>query len=404
MRVGGLVSGVLDANVIAESGDWPGDLDLPIRSGADERTDGRAEVDAGVQAKDVKDGVKTESEQRGDRSALDGREDAADAGRAAVAQGWRGRLQFSAGLFGRLRIEATKGAVTPLERIAIDSDRASVQADVDDVAARFGLIAELGLEQNAQGLVGLHRRAQVGEPADELDGFADGRVRHPATDAGAIDSVRDREMRRRHWVPEGIVEQVRRYDRLGGLLVPAIVLGGDSHDVLAVFEDADLLDPILAGRVKRAHGQRHALRRQRLDMGGRILRGALDHTGAVLAIAVGNQEIADGVRRQRLQDRFLQLRLPARSALIDLKLVAVRAGQKLALGVSGRVGAAVIVRAIVGLVLSGGHLRRVHRQLYRERLGFLAGLLELPHVAAGGREQSRIDKKGLRWNLRRLLA
>ena len=48
-------------------------------------------------------------------------------------------------------------------------------------------------------------------------------------------------MRRRDLVPEGIVQQVRGYDRLGRLLVPAIVLGGDGDDVFAVFEDCDLL-------------------------------------------------------------------------------------------------------------------------------------------------------------------
>ena len=67
-----------------------------------------------------------------------------------------------------------------------------MQADIDDLAARFGLVPELGLEQNAQGLVGLQRRAQIGEAADELDRFADDRLRHSATDARAIDSVRDR--------------------------------------------------------------------------------------------------------------------------------------------------------------------------------------------------------------------
>ena len=278
-----------------------------------------------------------------------------------------------------------------------------MQADVDDLAARFGLVSELGLEQNAQGLVGLQRRAQVGQAADELDGFADDRIRHSATDASAIDSIRDGKMRRWRLAPEGIVEQVGGYDRLGGLLITPVVLGGDGDDIFAVLKDRDLLDPILAREVQCADGQGRGLRRQRLDMGGRVLRGAFDHACAVGAVAVGDQEIADGVRHQRLEDGFLQLRLPARSTLVDLKLVAVRARQKLALGVGRRVGAPVIVRAVIGLVLSGRHLRRVRRQLDCERLGFLAGFLEFPHIAASGREQSRIDEKGLARGLRRLL-
>src|SRR4029077_4946001 len=79
MRIGGLEAGVLDAHVVAEAGDGPGDLDLPIRGSANERSDRCAEVDAGVQSKDVKDGMKAEPVQGGDRSAFDRRENAADA-------------------------------------------------------------------------------------------------------------------------------------------------------------------------------------------------------------------------------------------------------------------------------------------------------------------------------------
>ena len=224
-----------------------------------------------------------------------------------------------------------------------------MQADVDDLAACLGLVPKIRLEQNAQGLVGLQRRAQVGEAAEELDRFADDRLRHAASDTRAIDAVRDREVRPGDLVPEGIVEQVRRYDRLGRLLVSPIVLGGDGDDVFAVFEDRDLLDPVFASQVECAHGQSHALRRQRVDTGGRILRRALDHARAFRAVAVGDQEIADRVRHQGLEDGFLELRLPARSAEVDLELVAVRAGQELALSVSRSVGAAVIVRTIIRL-------------------------------------------------------
>ena len=101
---------------------------------------------------------------------------------------------------------------------------------------------------------------------------------------------------------------------------------------------------------------------------------------------------------------FLELRLPARSAEVDLKLVAVRARQKLALSVSRRFGAAVIVGTGVRLVLGGGDLRRVHRQLCGERVGLLAGFLKFPHIAAGGGDEGRIDEERLRRRLRRLLA
>ena len=223
-----------------------------------------------------------------------------------------------------------------------------MQADIDDLAARLGLVPEFGLEQNAQGLVGLQRRAQVGEAADELDRFADDRLRHPVSDARAIDAVCDGEMRGCNRALERIVEQLRRDDRLGGLLVAAIVLGGDGDDVFAVLEDRDLLDPICAREVQRAHGQSHALRRQGLDMGWRVLCRAFDHARAFRVVAVGDQEIADGVRHQRLQDGFLELWLPARSAEVDLELVAVRGRQKLALSVSRSVGPAVIVGTVSG--------------------------------------------------------
>ena len=295
--------------------------------------------------------MEAEPVQRRDWSALDGRQDSPDAGRAAVAQrGRHGGRVPAASLAGRLRIKATKGAVAALERIAIDGERVSTQADIDNLAARLAFVPEFGLEQNAQRLVGLQRQAQVGEAADELDRFADDRVRHPVADAGAIDAVGDREVRPDTLVPEGIVEQLRRDDRLGGLLVPAVVLRRDGDDILAVFEDRDLLDPVCARQIQRAHGHRHALGRQRLDVGWRVLRGAFDHARAVRIEAVGDQEIADRVRHQRLEDGFLELWLPARSAEVDLKLVAVRGRQKLALSVSRRFGAAVIVGTVSGSV------------------------------------------------------
>ena len=95
---------------------------------------------------------------------------------------------------------------------------------------------------------------------------------------------------------------------------------------------------------------------------------------------------------------------PRDSAEIDLELVAVRGRQKLALSVSGRFGAAVIVGAIVRLGLRGRDLSRVHRQLRGERLGLLAGFLKFPHIAAGGRDEGRIDEQGLGRRLRGLLA
>ena len=58
-----------------------------------------------------------------------------------------------------------------------------MQADIDDLAARLALVPEVRLEQNAQGLVGLQRQAEVSEAADELDRFADDGIRHPVPDA-----------------------------------------------------------------------------------------------------------------------------------------------------------------------------------------------------------------------------
>ena len=112
-------------------------------------------------------------------------------------------------------------------------------------------------------------------------------------------------------------------------------------------------------------------------MGGESL-AALSITRRCRIVAVGDQEIADRVRHERLKDRFLELRLPARPAEIDLELVAVRCREKLALSVSGRVSAPVVIGAIVRRVLRGRHLGRVHRQLGGERLGFLARFLNFP--------------------------
>ena len=303
-------------------------------------------------------------------------------------------------LAARLRIKATKGAVASFERVAIDSDRAATQADIHNLAVCSRFVPKLGLEQNAQSLVGLQRRAQICEPAEELDRFANDRLRDPGADARAIDTVRDREVRRRDGALKRIVEQLRRYDRFGGLLVPAIVLRRDRHDVFAVFENCDLLDPVRARQVQCAHGQRHALRRQRLNASGRVFCGVFDHARAFRIVAVGDQEIADRVRNRRFQDGFLELRLPARPAEIDLEFVAVRAGQELTFSIGRRVGPAVIVRTIIRLVLRSRHLRRVHRHLSGERIGFLAGFRKLPHIAARGRDQSRIDKKRLGRRLR----
>ena len=50
VRIGGLEPSVLDADVVAETGDRPRDLDLSIGRGANERPDRSAEVDAGMQS------------------------------------------------------------------------------------------------------------------------------------------------------------------------------------------------------------------------------------------------------------------------------------------------------------------------------------------------------------------
>ena len=62
----------------------------------------------------------------------------------------------------RLGIEAAEPPVAFLERIAVDVERAAVQADIDDPARRSRLVAKVALEEDADGLVGLKRRLQVG--------------------------------------------------------------------------------------------------------------------------------------------------------------------------------------------------------------------------------------------------
>jgi len=57
MRVRGLESGMLDADVIAEAGDQAGDLHFPVRGGPHERANRRPEVDSRMQSQNVKDGI-----------------------------------------------------------------------------------------------------------------------------------------------------------------------------------------------------------------------------------------------------------------------------------------------------------------------------------------------------------
>ena len=130
----------------------------------------------------------------------------------------------------------------------------------------------------------------------------------------------------------------------------------DRDDILSVFENRHLLHAILAGHIKLADRNGHALRRQRFNVMRRLLGGALDHSRAFLGVAVGDQEIADLFRHRRPEDRFLELRQPLRSARIDLELVAVGARQDLALRVDRRVRAAVVVRAGLDLGRSLGRL------------------------------------------------
>ena len=145
------------------------------------------------------------------------------------------------------------------------------------------------------------------------------------------------------------------------------------------------------------------MRRQGLNVEGR-LGGALDLARAVLGKAVGDEQIADFLGDDRLEDRFLELRPTLHPARADFELVAVLGRQNQALGVVRRIGAAVVVRAGFDLRLGLGprQLRRIHRQLGGERVGFLACFWKLAHVAAAGRNERRADVVGLRLGSRRV--
>ena len=180
-----------------------------------------------MQAQDMKDRVEPHAEERRHGRALDRRKNAADAGCAAIAETRRRRSPFDSAAFrlaAGLGIEAAKVSVAPLEGIAIGRNPAAMQADIDNLASRFGLVAEVALEQDAHVLIRLERRPEIGEAADKLNDFANDRLRHAVAQPGAIDAVGESEMRRGVDRPAGILEQSRRDDRLGGLVVPAVVL------------------------------------------------------------------------------------------------------------------------------------------------------------------------------------
>ena len=228
----------------------------------------------------------------------------------------------------RPRIEAAEPAVALLERIAVDVEGASVQADVDDPARRFRLVAEVALEEDADRLVGLQRRLQVGEAGDELDRFANDVLRHAVAKPRAIDAVRNAVAHPNFRGRAGIVDQLGRNVRLGPVAIISALAERDGPDILAALEDGDLLRPVVAGRVESANRQRDAARRQGLH--AELLgRGALDRPRALLGKAVGDEEIADLLGDDRLQDRVENLRLPLRAARVDLDLVAVGAGRGL---------------------------------------------------------------------------
>ena len=194
-----------------------------------------------------------------------------------------------------------------------------------------------------------------------------------------------------------IVEKSRRNRRLGAFAVEAALGQGDRADIIIVLVDRHLRGAIVARRVERADRQGDALRRQRLHLERRLGRG-VHGPRAVFGEAVGDQQVDDLFRHHRLEDGLLELRPAVGAAGDDLELVAVGAGQQQILRVARGVGAAVVVGAGVDLRGVGRprHLRRIHRQLGRQRVGFLARFGKFSHEAAVGRDQRRADVIGLR--------
>ncbi len=71
--------------------------------------------------------------------------------------------------------------------MAVDVEGAPVQADVDDPARRFRLVAKVPIEEDPDGLVGLKRRHQIGESGDKLDRLAADVLRHAVVQPRAVD-------------------------------------------------------------------------------------------------------------------------------------------------------------------------------------------------------------------------
>jgi hypothetical protein len=219
----------------------------------------------------------------------------------------------------------------------------------------------------------LERRLEVREPANELDRLANDWLRHAAAQSRAVDAVGQIEMRCGVDRFAGVIQQPCWNRRLSADAVGAVFTKGDGTDILRALKNRQLHGAIVAAGVKHAHGERRASGRQGLDVERRLGR-ALDQARAFLGVAVGDQEIADLFRDNRLEESFLKLRQTLGSPGGDFELVAVGRCQDKGVSALRRVGPAVVIRA--GFDLGGGvcarHLCGVHRQLSRQRVGFLA--------------------------------
>ena len=102
-----------------------------------------------------------------------------------------------------------------------------MQADINNLASRFGFVAEVVLENDAHVLVDLQRRPEIGEAADKLDRLANDRLRHAVAQPRAIDAVGQSEMHRRIRHRARVLQQSWRDDRLGGFVIFAVVLRRD---------------------------------------------------------------------------------------------------------------------------------------------------------------------------------
>ena len=165
--------------------------------------------------------------------------------------------------------------------MAVDVEGTPAQADVDDPARRFRLVAEVAHEQDPDGLVGLKRCLQIGESGDKLDRLAADVLRHPVAQPRAVDAVRHGVARPDLRRLGGFVDQFGRNVWLGPVPIGAALAESDRPDILAALEDGDLFSAIVAGGVESANRQSDAALRQGLHV-ELLGRGALDGPRALL--------------------------------------------------------------------------------------------------------------------------